>query len=205
MSRLLTHGTSAAVAQAALQHGLLTRAESGVASQWAAHPSHGGAVYLTDAYALYFALNTLREPKDGDRVGVVEVDTKYCTLLAPDEDALEQLGRIRGDGVGGDIGRRTRWYRQRLDRYTTDAHARESLAALGTCAHIGNVPARAVTRVALINPQLQAELCFEALDPTISLINYAIVGAKYRALTARIWQGGAGITILNNPFYGVRT
>lgn len=192
----LYHGTTAAVAEAALRDGLRTRRTSGVASRWPAHPSHAGAVYLTTAYALYFAMHTLDEPTDGARIGLVEVASRRVQhALVPDEDVLEQVGRGK-DAVGGDLGTRTRWYRKRLHEFAGRGQWVASVRAMGTCAHLGDIPATAVTRVALIEPQRQPELCLLALDPLITVANYQLVGARYRALVQRVWLGGDGITIL---------
>lgn len=194
----LYHGTTAQVAERALVEGLKTRRSTGHKSQWAANPSHPGAVYLTDAYALYFALHTLKDPKDGDRIGVVEVDATGLDALVPDEDVLEQVGRMKGDQVGGNLATRTRWYRKRLHQYQGAEQWKQSIAAMGTVAHLGDIPPQAVTRVALVDPQKQYDMMATAMDPTITVMNYLIVGQKYRDLMDRLWQGGNGITILTH-------
>lgn len=194
----LYHGTSSAVALAALREGLRTRQSHGGDTMWPDNPSRPDAVYLTDAYALYFGLVTLsREDSlaDGRAVGVVEVDTDLLDeyQLVPDEDALEQVYRGR-DKVRGSMEQRTAYYRKRLHKYVGKHHG--SLAVMGTCAHLGDIPREAVTRIAIVEPQRQPLLCMQALDPTISVMNYMIMGQKYRDLTAEVFAGNKdGITI----------
>lgn len=51
----LYHGTTEAVARAALAQGLAPRALTRAKGNWDKHPSNPHAVYLTTAYAGYFA------------------------------------------------------------------------------------------------------------------------------------------------------
>ncbi len=186
----LYHGTSSAVAMRALADGLKTRSSHGGKSLWKDCPSSEEAVYLTNAYPIYFAMHTLRDPQDGDTVGVVEVDTDLLDpmALAPDEDVMEQIGRGRDD-VRGTMKARTKWYRKRLREYTGSGQWEASIKAMGTCAHLGDIPAHAITRVAIIDPQEAAHLCWQGMDPVIVLMNYAICGEGYRQLSARVFSG----------------
>jgi hypothetical protein len=174
---LLYHGTSEAAALVALKHGLKPRGKK--KGNWK-HTilSRPDAVYLTQAYAPYYAMCV---SKDKQRWAVLEVDTEKldCFKLVPDEDALEQVTRGKDD-VPGDMTQRTRWYRQRLHEYN---HLVElSLQALGNCCYLGDIPAQAITRVAFIGEECPT-FRLQAFDPTITILNYAICGAKYRGLT----------------------
>lgn len=172
----LYHGTSEAVARAALTDGLLPREESGIESLWEECPSREDLVYLTVAYAGYFAAHA----GGGGRWGIVEVDTDLLPegedLLVPDED----------EGMA----ERTRWFRDRLGMF---AHLwMKSVEGLGNCAHEGAIPPEAITRVTLFEPVDNHFVGMTALDPFISLMNYRFCGRKYRALTR--WLAGHEVT-----------
>lgn len=194
---LLYHGTTSAIATAALNNGLATRRSSGEPSRWPKHPSRPDAIYLTECYALYFAIHVL-EVKDGCRLGVVEIDTDRLdqSRLAPDEDVMEQLGRYSGDEVKGTITQRTRWYKRRLHQFCGTDAVIMSLNAMGTCSYFGDIPASAITQVSLIDPRCAARLVSEAMDPTITIMNYVLCGEKYRELTAKAFNAQTdGVTI----------
>lgn len=182
----LYHGTTAKVARAALAGGL--RARGNRKSNWEHAPSRPDAVYLTSAYAMHFA-TCCADPKE-KLWGIVEVETDRLNpfRLAPDEDFLEQRGR-KHDGVDGDMLARTKHYRDRLWGFQCDTGGKpnwlHSVEGLGNCAHEGPIPADAVTRVALISKD-RADIRW-ASDPTISLINFRILGGYYKALTAVIF------------------
>lgn len=157
---LLYHGTTEAVAKAALIEGLLPRCKSGVMSRWTEHPSSPDHVYLTETYAGYFAMQAAKE---GGRWGLVEVDVDRLPLscLVPDEDFLEQCSRgqtwpddetFAGIRAARDITERTAWFRENLYRFS--GMWPKSIEMLGNCAVEGGVPTSAVTRVALFDPKL---------------------------------------------------
>lgn len=87
----LYHGTTEAVARKALTEGLVPRGALGIESTWDVE-SHPECIYLTNAYAGYFAANATEL---GDRWGIVEIDSEaLCErYLLPDEDFLEQATR----------------------------------------------------------------------------------------------------------------
>lgn len=197
----LYHGTSAAVGVVARARGLSPRRDVG-RQNWAhTSPSHPRAVYLTDAYPLYFAVqaaNNCRSPQT--HVAVVEVEADRLPKLVPDEDVLEQVGRGQDDlPAGWTMRQRTVWYRNRLDDHAGRGTWEKSLEAMGTCAHLGAVPPEAITRVALVNLSEGAALLFEGMQPAICLANYKWCGEDYRKLTASIWDPyQPGVTILEN-------
>jgi hypothetical protein len=63
-----------------------------------------------------------------------------------------------------------------------------SVEYLGTCSHRGTVPVEAITRVVTYPHRPNVHLHF-VWDPTISLLNQAIVGDRYRALMAKLFAG----------------
>jgi len=172
LPKFLYHGTRAVHLTAILENDLLPRSQSGV-SQWDhTVQSHENAVYLSTAYALHFAINAQAE---GDVV-VVEVDTEWLDHfnLVADEDALAHCVREAAT-AGMSLQERTLYYRDRLSSYS----AEYSLARLGTCAHLGPVPKRAIRRVVRIPADQIPTLVFGGFDPVIHPVNYEIHGAEY--------------------------
>lgn len=198
----LYHGTSEEVARNAITEGLMPRNRTGVESHWSECPSRDDLVYLTTAYAGYFAVQATKEL---DPWGIVEVETdllpEFAEYLVPDEDWLEQGCRgdpnLPDDYRALDMAERTAYWRERLDRLS---HLwKDSIDGLGNCAHIGPIPSSAVTRVSIFDPKSNLNIAFLALDPTISILNYQIVGGKYRALLR--WLMGETITA--NDLWGM--
>lgn len=202
----LYHGTSRPVALKALREGLKPRKMT-KAGNWEC-ASHSGAVYLTDAYPLYFAVQAVEQtyfrqsPGDNRHIAaILEIDALRLPPfdLVPDEDVLEQVGR-KQDGLNPawTMRQRTTYYRQRLAReYRNGEGWRKSLEAMGTCAHLGPIPATAITRVAFVDNREPrgAQLMWEGLQPSISLVNYRFMATKYRELTQQVFGGGAGVQI----------
>jgi hypothetical protein len=189
---LIYHGTSEAVARAALEDGLLPREEAEVESNWEEHPSRADMVYLTRAYAPYFAL-CAAEP--GEKWGMVEIDTSLIVpdgfddptleeFLFPDEDFLEQISRSGNSDCpeGLDLTARTTWFREHLLGF--QHYWKNSVEGLGNCACHGPIPAECVTKVVIFEPSSNPYMAMMASDPMISLMNYRLLGgSKYRALT----------------------
>lgn len=185
----LYHGTTEAVARAAFKNGLQPRAHTGADSNWKDNPSSPDLVYLTTAYAPYFAMAAC---ENGESWGIVEVDTTdlETARFQPDEDFIEQASRGNELIPVSGIVERTAWVRYRLDNFAH--HWRDSIEGLGNCAYAGEVPGIAVTRVAIFDPSSNQMVTTVAKDPTITLLNYAIMGGKYRALSR--WFMGEDIT-----------
>jgi hypothetical protein len=186
---LLYHGTSEKVALAVIkgQDGLRPRGKK--SGNWKhTIPSRKDAVYLTQAYAAYYAMCTV---EGKERWAVFEIDGEKLNpfKLAPDEDALEQVGRNRDD-VPGNMNQRTVWYRKRLHNLT---HLVElSLNTLGNCCYLDSIPQLAIKRVALIDPRGCPTFAFQAMDPVINIMNYHICQSKYRGLTKWIFGNDLG-------------
>jgi hypothetical protein len=137
-------------------------------------------VYLTTAYAPYFAVTALEE---GEQGLIVEVDASKLnpSLLYPDEDfiaqALSHQTQMPLEIVHPKVRRQLHQYRH---------HTGDSIKALGNAAHKGAIPVEAITRYALIDSKLQSDLFWIALDPCISPLNYRFMGPKYRSIIAWI-------------------
>lgn len=200
----LYHGTSERVAKDALQNGLKTRATSGTKTNWQhTVPSRDDLVYLTDAYAPYFAMVACERPVDG-RWAVIKVDLSVLVdgRLYPDEDFIEQAMRMGyNEQDGGEnqlvdmlmsfgMRERTEWIRDNIEVFQENWKA--SLEGIGNVAVLGDIPAEAIVEVSYFD-KTKNPLMFQcAGDPTISILNYKFMAPKYRAITD--WFMGTLVT-----------
>ena len=210
---LLYHGTSARHLSVILRAGLRPRRNKRESNWEHGAASNPDAVYLTTAYAPYFALCTLQGKRD--KLAILEVDTGKLrqSRLCPDEDFLEQATRLldkRGAKVSDhpewgslDMHARTAAYRSvMLSEYRDKWES--SVEHLGTCAYMGTVPASAITRYsiyALGSKDSVPEVTHSLASPTITLANYRFVGGFYRKLTK--WFFGGELTQLDVAFPAV--
>ncbi len=178
----LCHGTSSRYLNQILQEGFKPRGRKG--GNWKVR-SNAKAIYLTNSYAIHFAQNACRQR---DKIVIFEIDSVKLDILkfGPDEDFLEQASRNdpQFEHLNDlDLKERTEWFRKR-------AHSlfrlswQNSLQAIGNCAYFGTAPASSITRLATFS--CNAPIVFSS-DPTITLGNYAIMGAWYRNLMKRIF------------------
>lgn len=188
----LYHGTSLDAAQAAWAQGLMPRARTKLArGNWSKHPSNRQAVYLTDCYPLYFALNAA---PDGATTGaVLEVDTDRLPspgLLVPDEDVLAQANKLEANGLPPewDLGKRTAHYRKRLKLYQGGKQWQASLKMMGTCAYLGAIPPAAITRMVWVDFDQQPHLAHHSMQPSITLTNYGLCAHGYKAALAWLFE-----------------
>lgn len=191
----LYHGTSGGIARKIVAGADLLPRRMSKRSNWTKAPSAPDAVYLTNAYPIYFAAN-----HDCGTPAILEIDTHRLNPFdfAPDEDALEQSHRAH-DGLPAHwtMRQRTTYYRNRLRSYQDGEKYLVSLRALGTCAHFGVIPRKAITRVAFIDRDEGIATIFEGVQPLISLANFKYCGDRYKALTASLWDNPAppGVTV----------
>lgn len=192
---LLYHGTSEARWNLIREAGaLLPRKQAGQNNWSHTVSSHPNAVYLTECYAGYFALGALRDVDytdegEGAKVAILEFDTDKLTGLTWDEDALEQSTR-EGKVTTKEMRRRTAYARGKMaGAVGTDAW-KHSIAALGTCGHIGPISLDALVRVALVPIRKDPFWTISSLDPTITLMNYKVCGETYRELTRQAFEIG---------------
>lgn len=173
----LFHGTSITVLDKILNRGVLPRGKR--KGNWKDAPSRADCVYLTNAYAPYFALPAYGPRRDGV---VLEIDTERleANRLLPDEDALERVGR-NTDGIEGNMYARVKHYRDRLELYC-DGQWQASLDYMGTCSHLGTIPTSAITRVAIVPFDYHW-----FWDASVSHMNYRLMGGKYRKQMARLF------------------
>jgi len=177
----LYHGTCERVAEKAVYAGLKPR---GVRKGNYAHTveSNTRGVYLTDsAFALHFAGNATLFPADG-RLAIIEIDRLklHPLSLFADEDAAEQKIAAMPNLTRE---QRTRFFRDRLIDLTLAGFGwQESLDALGTCSHLGEIIPRAFTRVAYINREARLLLVLNGVDPTINAMNRKLLGERYKKM-----------------------
>jgi hypothetical protein len=204
--KFLYHGTTAKTARKALIEGIKTRSDTGHKGNWAhSIDSPEDRVYLTNAYAGYFADAATKDPKE--HWGIIEVDvSKIREGLLPDEDFLEQATRnqplpepedceddlYNGLRYANEIKdsqermvARTEWYKDNIFGY--QQYWRDSVKHLGNCCHFGNIPPEAITRITIFDPKSNRDIYY-AVDPTITLMNYVVAGRKYREITK--WLAG---------------
>lgn len=175
LPRHLYHGTTATRLGSILRQGLRPRGKSR-RGNWRDYPSRQDMVYLTTAYAPYFAINATAQ--DGVAL-LVEVDTDHLdpTKCYPDEDFVAQCLAFQEkrplmsvhDGVMAD-----------LDQYQHLYSA--SVQGMGNLAYRGTIPADAITRYVTLLPSAQPDLCMLSMDPCISPLNYQCCGGKYTSI-----------------------
>jgi hypothetical protein len=175
----LYHGTSQSIAQKVQKSGLKPRGLRKSNWETASNPE---AIYLTKAYAVHFAISAMRKRDKMAAIIEVNMDELDTFNLAPDEDYLEQVTRSE-EGLSKIIGsddmtQRTLWFRQRALGDFSHLYE-DSLTGLGNCAYYGGIPLEAIKRIAYI--PINHKLIY-ASDPTITLMNYAIMGPYYRNL-----------------------
>lgn len=176
---LLYHGTSEANLMQILQCGLMPRSVT-QKDNWAhTVKSHEDAVYLSIAYPLYFAAQATSAK---ERMVVIELDTDRLDedKLVADEDAIEQVLRGRDDlSPAWTMEQRTEYYRERIHQYLH----RDSLKALGSCAHLGAIDKGAISRVAYVTFEAYVNMVRSGYDPTVSVGAFQAVGSGYKKST----------------------
>ena len=177
----LYHGTTSKLLDRILAHGLKPRGRR--KGNWESFPSRHDLVYLTVAYAPYFAWHAA-DTRKGERALLVEVDASRLsqTRLFPDEDFIAQAIAQTEKMPLAKVHKRVRG----TILYFGDL-AQASIEHLGNVAHRGDVPASAISRYATIDLSKQRDLAWACLDPSISLINYQLCGSKYRSIISWIF------------------
>ena len=173
MQIMLYHGTSAKHVAAILEKGILPR-QSAHGTWTETVDSRHDSVYLTSCYALFYAVYAAKK----DDVAIFEIDLGKLNKkkMLPDEDFLEQAMRSQFPSIMS-MKERTEHLRNTLPKYRR--HWTKSLEHLGTVAHQGIVPRKAITRYAIVDKKTAVRLIIQAHDPCITLMNHLIMGAKH--------------------------
>jgi len=172
------HGTSISAYRRILKYGIKPRASR--KGNWEDHPSHKDLVYLTTTYPFYFAIAA--SPRHAARFVALEINLEKLdeSRIFPDEDFVyhaltKQVKNVSHAAV-----------RDSLESYRH--HWQDSLNYLGNVAYRGTIPVSAITRCCIINCNYQNIFTSWAAGPSISPINFKIMGSYYRDLIS--WAFG---------------
>jgi len=191
------HGTGERAARRALKHGILPRRMSGKKGNWKhTVSSNPSMVYLTTAYAPYFASATTNPDRERPAIIEIDLDALDQDALYPDEDFIEQGLRGKKLGTSDDIHKRNLYIIKHIEEYRENWKL--SLEKLGTVCHRGIVPASAITKVVAFDPKKNIDIFRDTLNPTITLANYRFCGEKYRSMTR--WFMGEEVDALSVAF-----
>lgn len=180
--KFVYHGTSESAARRALKRGILPRRASRKGGNWGhSVQSNPEMVYLTVAYAPYFA--SCVTDTDKERIAIIQIDLGKLDKdkLYPDEDFIEQALRGKKLGDSDDMKKRTLYVRKHIGDWQHEWE--KSLKHLGNVAFRGAVPPEAITKIVAFDPKSNPRVFVDTLNPTITLDNYRFCGEKYRALT----------------------
>jgi hypothetical protein len=179
----LYHGTSLESVNGILNKGINPRHIKNQGN-WEKFPSKEGYVYLTNAYALYFAISAVKTDKSDIKCAIFEVETDFLRQqrLCPDEDFI---GQVRSQQEDISLEEATNACIPLDYRH----HWKLSLEKIGNCCYYGKIPPNAITRYAIIDLKKNPSLAILGIDPTISILNYSIMSQKYTSLLAHIFDG----------------
>lgn len=182
---ILAHGTSVSHLEDIRKNGLRPRGDD--KSQWDVE-SGSDRVYLSDAYAFYFAMNAA---KAGEDLLILEVDLDEKNLL-PDEDFLgAATSKTSIAKMYPDLRERTIFLRDWIlgqPKKKQRELAKDSLEYLGNACFLGTIPRDKITRAALIPEKDISSIIFGEFDPIIAPINYRFMGPQYRAFQASLFE-----------------
>lgn len=181
----LYHGTSSKHLDDILANGLTPRGDG--PSNWPAASSRD-RVYLTDAYAMYFAQSSR---KDGEEdLVIVEIDADHLdpSLLQADEDFAWYAWRkgalpdqFHPPASLTDHVDQAMHFSGILDELLEYGITYEtSLDMMGNCSHLGAIPVSAFTKVIRYSAA-DGPWWLRFHDPVISPVNYLFHGSEYRA------------------------
>ena len=170
---VLYHGTSERFLEKILRMGICPRGRAPSENWPAKFASRKDMVYLTSAYAGYFAYNAVQSE---ERMLILEVDQDKLDVerMFPDEDYLGQCYAKQFD-----VPLETAHAQIRSRLGTFRHHWRASLSGMGTVAYRDAVPIEAVKRYALLEITGRPRLWTSFMDPSISIINFQHCGPKY--------------------------
>lgn len=176
----LYHGTTERHLANIVKHGIRPRKYHDEDNWGHTVSSNPNCVYLTVAYALYFAHAALKDSDDNSRLIVFEIDSEKLkeNLLCPDEDFLAQANV---DPTKKDLPMKEKneYYRKIMHKYLHDP----SLKSIGNCCYKGVVPVKAINRIAFITEQAHLNVFRSGYDPMISIMNFRIKGEEYMKST----------------------
>lgn len=175
----LYHGTSYKNLASILKNGIRPRGKR--KGNWKEYPSRPDMVYLTNAYAPFFAIQSC---KGKEKALILELDPLFLDQksLYPDEDFIAQAIATQQNLSIEDVHCSIR---ETLEEY--QHHAVDSLNGLGNICHKGIVPLCAISRYCIIDTKERPDLGMAAIDPSISIMNYRFCGSRYRSIVSWIF------------------
>lgn len=194
----LYHGTSEAYAGNILKEGIFPRSITGVSNWKNTIESSDENVYLTTAYAGYFASQAC---KNDENWLILEIDTDKLVEdnLLPDEDYVAQ--QLKSFLSSIDFSKEElnplmlKWVKiaESRDLYQLTEEVKNcitefkgwweySIEFMGVCCYRGVVTPEAITKAIVYNPNDNLDMTWTVLDPTISIANYRFCGPKYREI-----------------------
>ena len=133
----------------------------------------------------------------GEKISIIEVETDLLdeSNFRPDEDFIEQVTGLDKQNAAGIKGKttiqRTKYIRNHLDEFS--GFWKSSLEHLGNCGYKGVITGKAITKVAVVDISRCKEMCFEAVEPVITLMNFKICGKQFRMINR--WFMGEPISV----------
>jgi hypothetical protein len=180
----------------ALAKGLKPRRMTGKSNWKHVVESNPSLIYLTTAYAAYYALQAIKKFK-GEKIAIVEIETDLLdeSNFRPDEDFIAQATARDEENNAGIMGRtmneRTTYIRNHIDEFSSSWKL--SVEHLGNCGYKGIITGKAITKVSVVDISKCLPLCSEVLEAVITLANYKICGKQYRMLNR--WFMGEPVTV----------
>lgn len=176
------HGTTSKNLERIMAGGLIPRGRR--RGHWDKFPSHPEMVYLTDAFAHYFA-NMARRGREPLLIIELDLDKLNEWDLFPDEDI-----------IGQSLARNEGWPLERAQRFAIKHFMRwqdrwrDGMKVMGTVAHWGAIHHSMFTRYALLDVKANPRLAL-ITDPTgVSPIHYTAMGDDYRCVQRWVFEGG---------------
>lgn len=144
-------------------------------TNWPDNPSMSDMVYLTTAYPFYFAY--IAAQKDGSKPVVIEIDMGHLPYqnLFPDEDFIFQA-------IPKEEKPELALIRQHIEDYKK--YFQKSMDGLGSFCYRGVIPRKYMIRAVSVDFKKRSRLWMEVMDPTISIMNYQLVGHNYRDMVS---------------------
>lgn len=180
----LYHGTSAANCQRILEEGIKPRGRRKANDK--DFSSRHDCVYLTDAYAIKFALDACGPVKNA-RLAIIEIDTALLDpgSFAPDDDVLaQQFGREKKL----DPAKAIRQAQKMLPKYKSVVNAEASLRASGSCSYFGLISPICLTRVAFIDYEPQRWFVIGASDVGTGAVAYKFTKDRHKTKLAWVFD-----------------
>ena len=181
MDKFIYHGTTESNWEKISQEGLVPRGDR--KSNWThTVESAKDRVYLSSVYAPYFAM-AAAENGEGYVVVQVNLESLDQDLIFPDEDFLEQCGPRSPVSKCSSMEERTKYFRDNAREFQD--YWTMSLETMGVVAYQDEINLSKIESAYFIDPKkLHPAIHCMIGDPTISILNYSLLGQKYKALTA---------------------